>query len=138
MSDDYDRNREVIPIDSRVDNNFRIAVTPEQARELKEEAEERGVSRSGMVRKWMYLGRNIEEQVDPRKLFHSEASTTSTSNPLGEFILDELPSNEEDAVDMGEFESQLQQAVLDQFREILYSDEGVVEKTDSREVYIDG
>jgi|SRR6056297_2231586 len=95
--------------------------------ELEKDAEERGVSLSAIVRKYIIAGRRLSQIYDPREkeAEQKDDSSTDGQNPVRQRV----PEGEENAISLDEFGTRLENDVID----IVEEDDNI--KRDGWEIY---
>jgi hypothetical protein len=124
---DYDiyenRDTTAIQFDTRGDRNLQFTTAEHHKEELKEAAEELGLSRSAAIRHWIEIGRRSTIVNDPR----NDPERKSESNPVKELI----PEGKENSVDIRD---ELPQLIEDALIDIVDEDDEI--QRDGFEVYL--
>lgn len=124
---DYDiyESRDTVPIqfDTRGDKDLTFTTAEHHKQELKEAAEELGLSRAAAIRHWIEIGRRSTIINDPR----NDPERKSGSNPVKELI----PEGEENSVDLRD---ELPQLIEDALIDIVDEDDDI--QRDGFEVYL--
>jgi hypothetical protein len=124
-----DYEAEIISVTTE-DGKFGFSTSEFHKEELKEAADEMGVSLSQACRHWISVGRKLNTELDPRD---DNINHETGDEPLVDLVYEYIPEGEENAMDIDEVIELIQEQVNNEFLDIIQDDERI--QRDNWEVY---
>lgn len=115
---------------------LRIDLTEEHVDHLDEVANNRGISRAALMRKWLAAGERAEAAVIPDFEEPESIRSGSRGDPVEELFRSELPDNADEAVSIDELRQRMKERIDGQAMK-LYREMDDLGVTDRGDVYAD-
>lgn len=112
-----------------------VNLTEEHIDYLDEVADNRGISRSALMRKWIAAGERAESAVIP-DFDETSSGPTAHRDPVEQLFLDELPDTADEAMSVDQMRSKLKKKV-DAEVMTLYRESEDIAVTDRGDIYAD-
>jgi hypothetical protein len=121
----------------RINNtpHLNVDLNEEHVDHLNEVAENRGISRAALLRKWIAAGERAESAVIP-DFDNTTSGPTVYRDPVDQLFHDELPATADEAISVDEMRSRLKEKIDGKVMR-LYRESDDIAVTDGGDIYAD-
>jgi hypothetical protein len=117
------------------DPQLKISLSQDHIDHLDQVSDERNISRSALMRKWLAAGERAESAVIP-DFDDSDSSASMPQEPIEQLFRDELPDTEDEAITVDEMKKKLKERIDGRVMK-LYRELDDIAVTNGGEMYAD-